>query len=317
MLSYNRCCMDNEKQFIILLSILISIPLILAGFLYFDGTSILDKSFYLAGNDNVYVEYGNRYTEEGFKAIIDGVDYKDKVLIDNNINYNKLGTYEITYTLKYKRYSKTIIRNVHIIDSIPPNLTINCDKEIYIAVNSKFKGCSYKAIDNYDNDITDKVEVTSDVNTSKKGTYSIKYLVSDSNKNSIAEEIVVHVKNKKKITYVKIVLSKQKLYYYKNNKLVLTTPVTTGRKNATKTGTFRIQTKVRDATLKGKDYESKVKYWMGYNGSFGIHDASWRNNFGNKNYYYNGSHGCVNLPTKKAKQLFEMIEVGTPVYIVK
>ena len=80
----------------------------------------------------------------------------------------------------------------------------------------------------------------------------------------------------------------------------------------------KIKNKIRNTTLKGKDYESKVQYWMGYSGnSFGIHDASWRKRFGTKDYYYVGSHGCVNVPTKNMKKLFNMVEVGTPVYIRK
>ena len=55
---------------------------------------------------------------------------------------------------------------------------------------------------------------------------------------------------------------------------------------------------------------------MAYNGnSFGIHDASWRSRFGTMDYKWNGSHGCVNVPTKAMEELFNMVEVGTPVYI--
>ena len=32
-------------------------------------------------------------------------------------------------------------------------------------------------------------------------------------------------------------------------------------------------------------------------------------------YKTNGSHGCINMPTKAAKKLYNMIEVGTPVHI--
>ena len=57
--------------------------------------------------------------------------------------------------------------------------------------------------------------------------------------------------------------------------------------------------------LKGKDYVSEVKYWMAYDGNnFGIHDASWRSNFGSMSYKTTGSHGCVNVPTKAMKKLY-------------
>ena len=108
------------------------------------------------------------------------------------------------------------------------------------------------------------------------------------------------------------------LYYYENNKVKLSTPITSGRNNATRTGNFKIRKKARNTTLKGKDYESKVQYWMAYDGNnFGIHDASWRRKFGGMDYKWNGSHGCINIPTSAAAKLYSYVEVGTPVYIKK
>ena len=55
---------------------------------------------------------------------------------------------------------------------------------------------------------------------------------------------------------------------------------------------------------------------MAYDGNnFGLHDASWRSKFGGQDYKWNGSHGCINLPTKAAAKLYSYVEVGTPVYI--
>lgn len=48
-------------------------------------------------------------------------------------------------------------------------------------------------------------------------------------------------------------------------------------------------------------------------GMFGIHDASWRSEFGGNIYKANGSHGCVNAPYYLAKVLFNNIEEGTPI----
>ncbi|MBQ3466630.1 MAG: L,D-transpeptidase, partial [Firmicutes bacterium] len=42
---------------------------------------------------------------------------------------------------------------------------------------------------------------------------------------------------------------------------------------------------------------------------------SWRSNFGGDIYKYSGSHGCVNLPTNKAPELYNLISVGTVVII--
>jgi lipoprotein-anchoring transpeptidase ErfK/SrfK len=49
--------------------------------------------------------------------------------------------------------------------------------------------------------------------------------------------------------------------------------------------------------------------------SYGMHDATWRTNFGGNIYQSGGSHGCVNMPYESAARLYEIIEPGTPVLI--
>jgi len=61
------------------------------------------------------------------------------------------------------------------------------------------------------------------------------------------------------------------------------------------------------------EYESFVSYWMPFNGGIGMHDATWRGSFGGSNYMYSGSHGCINMPKKKAASLYEMIETNCTV----
>jgi lipoprotein-anchoring transpeptidase ErfK/SrfK len=52
---------------------------------------------------------------------------------------------------------------------------------------------------------------------------------------------------------------------------------------------------------------------MPIKGSVGIHDADWRSSFGGEIYKTNGSHGCINTPPKMMAELYEMVEIGTPV----
>ena len=54
---------------------------------------------------------------------------------------------------------------------------------------------------------------------------------------------------------------------------------------------------------------------MPFNGNVGLHDASWRSNFGGEIYVTNGSHGCVNLPTKKAAAIYDIIQKGEAVLV--
>lgn len=115
--------------------------------------------------------------------------------------------------------------------------------------------------------------------------------------------------------YVEVDLSDQKVYLFVNGKKVLETDCVTGHMPGHKTpgGLYGVTYRALDVTLKGADYESKVTYWMPFNGDIGLHDATWRSTFGDDIYTYDGSHGCVNLPYSAAATIFDNVEAGFPV----
>ncbi len=119
-------------------------------------------------------------------------------------------------------------------------------------------------------------------------------------------------------TYVEIDLTSQHLWVYSDGELVEESDFVSGNVsngNSTPVGIYSITYKERDATLRGAGYASKVSYWMPFNGNVGMHDASWRGAFGNDIYLTNGSHGCVNLPVKKAESIYSYVEKGEPVIV--
>lgn len=119
-------------------------------------------------------------------------------------------------------------------------------------------------------------------------------------------------------SYVEVNLTAQHLFLYVNGSKVLETDVVTGnpnKGNATPTGAYGITYCEKDATLKGENYTSKVKYWMPFCGNVGMHDASWRSNFGSDIYLHNGSHGCVNLPPSVAPKIFAQVKSNFPVLV--
>ena len=125
-------------------------------------------------------------------------------------------------------------------------------------------------------------------------------------------------------SYAEVDLTKQKVYLFINGSQTLETDVVTGntsKKHGTPDGVYRIAYKDREATLKGMEddgkteYESKVDYWMPFNGDIGFHDAPWRTAFGGDIYKTGGSHGCVNMPPAAAEQLFNNISAGFPVVV--
>lgn len=117
-------------------------------------------------------------------------------------------------------------------------------------------------------------------------------------------------------TYIEVDMTEQKMYYYQEGELVLETEIVTGntgRRMGTPEGVNFVYNKQRNRTLRGPGYASFVKYWVPVKGNIGIHDAGWRKEFGGEIYKRNGSHGCINTPGEKMAELYDMVEIGTPV----
>lgn len=134
---------------------------------------------------------------------------------------------------------------------------------------------------------------------------------------------------------VLVSISKQQLWAFQDGKLVLTSLVTTGMPQLpTPQGTFNVQMKEQDVMFYSPwPYGSPfyytpehINYAMLFRaGGFYIHDAPWRHAFGPgtnaphtdpDGAYETGSHGCVNMPTSVAAQLYSWIHVGATVTIV-
>jgi lipoprotein-anchoring transpeptidase ErfK/SrfK len=54
---------------------------------------------------------------------------------------------------------------------------------------------------------------------------------------------------------------------------------------------------------------------MPFDGGIGLHDATWRDEFGGEIYKTDGSHGCVNLPKETAKIIYENIDKTMPIIV--
>ncbi|HEU0114514.1 MAG TPA: L,D-transpeptidase [Thermomicrobiales bacterium] len=113
-------------------------------------------------------------------------------------------------------------------------------------------------------------------------------------------------------------LSRQTMWVYKGEDVVLTSLVSTGRAGfETPTGTFQILSKLPSQTMEGViggEYYNvpnvpNVMYFT--NEGHALHGTYWHNNFGTPM-----SHGCVNLPMDVAAWLYNWAPIGTPVYIV-
>lgn len=117
-------------------------------------------------------------------------------------------------------------------------------------------------------------------------------------------------------TYIEVDMGNQHMYYYVDGKLVIDTPVVTGntsRRWNTPAKVCFVYFKQKNRVLRGANYATPVKYWMAVDGHIGIHDATWRKEFGGEIYKTDGSHGCINTPLEIMTELYELVELGTPV----
>ena len=120
-------------------------------------------------------------------------------------------------------------------------------------------------------------------------------------------------------TYIEVDITNQRMVFYKDGYPIVDTPVVTGipgnTDTATPTGCFAIDAMQSPAVLTGDGYQANVSYWMPFWGNVGIHDATWRSEFGGTIYFSNGSHGCVNAPYDKVQQIYNNIDIGAPVIV--
>ncbi len=116
-------------------------------------------------------------------------------------------------------------------------------------------------------------------------------------------------------------ISAQKCWRYQGDKLLNTWRCSTGRNNSTKTGHFRVQSKLRKAY--GSTWNIWMPYWLGiyWSGPVenGIHGLPWNAKTGARTWA--GlvgtpiTYGCVMLNDKAAKTLWEWADIGTTVII--
>ncbi|MDR3316019.1 MAG: L,D-transpeptidase/peptidoglycan binding protein [Coriobacteriales bacterium] len=127
-------------------------------------------------------------------------------------------------------------------------------------------------------------------------------------------------------TYLEVNITTQHMYYVVDGAIVFESDVVTGLPDGyddTDVGVFWILEKKSPTVLLGtlmpdgkREYESPVSYWMRITWKgIGFHDATWQPVFGGDWYLNHGSHGCINMPFDKAKELYGLVEYETPVIV--
>lgn len=143
--------------------------------LLFSVSFLFNHMIRLNGDKVVYIVLNDVYHEEG-ATVNFGNDDKN-IKISGEIDNTKVGRYKIKYEANVLGFNFNTYRTVEVIDEEAPYIELNGLDEIVICPNGKYEEDGYRALDNYDGDITDKVRVSE-----KDGIIS--YSVFDSSDNS-------------------------------------------------------------------------------------------------------------------------------------
>ena len=143
---------------------------------------VISKEYYfiyLDGDNLVVVYKDSEYVDPGYSARNDkGVDFTDKVVVSDDVNTSVVGDYKVIYTLGDTK----VVRYVSVIDKPigATSIYLSGEMTMYLRVGDEYKEPGYTVIDSIDSNLTDKVIVKNDVDTSKEGIYRITYMVTNS-----------------------------------------------------------------------------------------------------------------------------------------
>lgn len=157
--------------------LLISLLVILIMGVYF---LTREKTMELNGKSEITIYLNEEYREEGTNI--------ENCIITSHLDNQKEGTYKIIY----EYHDQILERTVHVVDPNRIVMNLNGDNETYIKLNNPYIESGCHVIDRVEGNMSDKVEITGNVDTSKVGDYKIIYTI-EYNGLAVKKERVVHV----------------------------------------------------------------------------------------------------------------------------
>lgn len=159
------------KKIVIIAIILIIISLVLLSPFMFINIKLI-------GDKKIQLDYGEKYSEPGFKAYMFNKEITDEIKVDSDVK-EEVGKYRVTYSYKFLIYKIKKTRKVTVSDLTGPEITLKGDKELSVTVDTEYEEPGYEAIDKLDGVLTENVKVTNNVDITKLGDYEVIYEVKD------------------------------------------------------------------------------------------------------------------------------------------
>ena len=135
----------------------------------------------LAGDNPMTIEVGSVFTDPGATAA-NSCDNNISVAVSSTVDTSVVGSYTVTYTATYSSdNTTTATRTVNVVDTTAPVITITGDNPTTIELGATYTDAGATVTDNYDTDIS--VTVSSTVDTSVVGSYTVTYTAADASGN--------------------------------------------------------------------------------------------------------------------------------------
>tara|TARA_B110001450_G_scaffold107560_1_gene101822 strand:+ start:20883 stop:23975 length:3093 start_codon:yes stop_codon:yes gene_type:complete len=148
----------------------------------------------LDGSNIIYHQIGTTFIDPGIQAYVynlSGEKINLYVDISSNLNINALGNYTIKYSASNDNNDVSINRNVQVIDTTPPNISINGNIVLNHFRNTTYNDLSAVAYDFLDGSLN--VDISNNVDNSNVGIYKVIYSCIDSCGNDASAVRIVSV----------------------------------------------------------------------------------------------------------------------------
>lgn len=140
------------------------------------------------------IEVGNQMDIDVLYEVEDDYTEEPQVTVDNNVDLDAVGTYEVVIEAMDDREnssSETIVVNV--VDTVSPSIELEGDAHVVIDYNDVYNEPGYVVSDNYDEHL--EVTIEGSVNAGVIGDYVLLYSTSDTSGNTTSVERTVIVKD--------------------------------------------------------------------------------------------------------------------------
>ena len=143
--------MSSKKKKIIIIILVIAFILELAMISYYFIKNKEVKhnvELSLLGEDTVTISLGTDYIDDGVTLIVDNIDRSNDIKIDrSNLDNSILGTYKIKYYIVLGNKEYSITRNVSVVDTTSPDITLNGNDRITILRGEEYQELGYTAVE--------------------------------------------------------------------------------------------------------------------------------------------------------------------------